>query len=538
VAREICQRTQGKAYISGSIASLGSQYVLDLKAMHCGNGDVLAHEQVTAAGKEKVLEALGNAASKLRGELGESITSVQKSDVRLEQLTTSSLEAFEAFSLGAKAQLEGKGDAVALSYFLRAIELDPNFAHAYSSAGVMYRGLGDYTRSNEYITKAYALRDRASGYENLLMQADYNYLVLGDVDKSLPLYEQLTESYPQYDIPWSYLAGIYSNLGQLERAAVASQKLIQLEPDVPFSYPWLMDDQRRLGRLLDTHKTYDLAISRRLDGSDLCQERYLLAFVEGDAKAMAEQVAWFENRPPDRSMLSLEALTAAYDGHARAAQEFSRRALAAAKQGKSLALEAFANLDAAWREAALGNMQEANRQTRSALNLAPENENVEARAAEIVARAGDIGRAQKLAQDLAKRFPQNTIIQRYWLPRIHAQLALVAKKPTEAVEQLRVAEPMEARSCNYSYDRGEAYLAAGQGAAAAAAFQQILDHRGLVGNCLPGALARLQLGRAFAMQGDTSKARAAYKDFLTLWQDADPDIPILKQAKAEYAKLQ
>lgn len=197
-----------------------------------------------------------------------------------------------------------------------------------------------------------------------------------------------------------------------------------------------------------------------------------------------------------------------------------------------------ATLDAAWREAALGNTQEASQQARAALDLAPENEDVEARAAEVLARAGDIERAEKLAQDLTKRFPQNTLIQRYWLPRTYAHLSLAAKKPTEAVEQIRVAEPMEARSCNYSYDRGEAYLAASQGAEAIAAFQQIIDHPGLVENCLPGALVRLQIGRAYVMQGDTGKAKAAYQDFLTLWKGADPDIPILKEAKAEYAKLQ
>jgi tetratricopeptide (TPR) repeat protein len=216
----------------------------------------------------------------------------------------------------------------------------------------------------------------------------------------------------------------------------------------------------------------------------------------------------------------------------------TRKASAAAKQAKSTEIEAYAILDAAWREAAVGNMQEANQQARAALDLAPENEDVESLATEVLARARDIGRAEKLAQDLTKRFPQNTVIQRYWLPRTYARLSLAAKKPTEAVEQLRVAEPMEARSCNYSYDRGEVYLEAGQGAEAVAAFQQIIDHPGLVANCIPGALALLQIGRAHLMQGDTPKAKAAYQDFLTLWKDADPDIPILKEAKAEYAKLQ
>jgi serine/threonine protein kinase/tetratricopeptide (TPR) repeat protein len=540
VAREVCQRTQGKAYISGSIASLGSQYIVGLKAVNCVNGDVLAQEQVSATGKERVLEALGTAAGKLRGELGESLASVQKSNAPLEVLTTSSLEALEAFNQGVKAELEGKSISVELSYFLRAIELDPKFAHAYSSAGVMYRILGDYGRSNEYLTKAYELRDRVSPYENLLMQADYYKYVVGDYDKSLALYQQMTEINPTADVPWSHLVDIYVNVGQLEKALEADLELVRLEPDTALFYPGLIDDERSLGRLLEAHKTYDLAVSRGLDGSSLRRQRYLLAFVEGDTKAMTEQTAWFDKKPPDiqSRMLALEADTHAYRGHVHVAREFTHRAVAAAGQADDSGSASFLRLRAAWAEAALGNLPEARKQATAAVDLAPQNEDVESSAAEVFARTGDTGRAQKMAQDLAKRFPQHTIIQRYWLPSIRAQLARTAKKPAEAVEQLRVAEPMEARSCNYSYDRGEAFLEAGQGSAAAAAFQQIFDHPGLVRNCLPGALARLQLGRTYAMQGDTVKAKAAYQDFLTLWKDADPDIPILKQAKSEYAKLQ
>ncbi len=539
VAREVCQRMQGKAFIIGSIASLGSQYVIGLKAVNCLNGDLRAHEQVAAAGKEKVLEVIGTAASRLRGELGESLASVRKSDAPLEVLTTSSLEAFEAYNRGAKAQMEGKGESVALSYFLRAIELDPKFAHAYSSAGVMFRNLGDYARSNEYLTKAFALRERASAYENLLMQADYYHLVLGDDDKSLGLYLQLAEGYPQHDIPWSYLTVIYSDLGQLEKALEASKQLVRVEPDVVFFYPWLTAIQRKLDRLSEARNTCDSAISRWGDDSALRSDRYLLAFVEGDTKGMAEQAAWFDKKPLDIqfSMLTLEADSEAYVGHMRAARELARRAVNAARTRDSLS-ESFVYLDAASREALIGNMRNASKQAAAAVDLSRENQEAEPSVADALARTGDAARAQKIAQDLAKRFPQHTIIQRYWLPRIHAQLARLAKKPADAVEQFRVAEPMEASKCNYSYDRGVALLEAAQGAAAAAAFQQILDHPGLVRNCLPGALARLQIGRAYAMQGDTAKAKAAYQDFLALWKDADHDIPILKQAKAEYAKLQ
>ena len=538
VAREVCQRSQSKAYIGGSIATLGSQYVIGLRAVNCANGNILVQEQTTATSKEKVLDALGSAVSKLRGELGESLASVQKSDLPLEQLTTPSLEALQAYTLGGKAQEEGKGYSAALSYFLRAIELDPNFAHAYSSAGVMYLALGDSARGKEYITKAYALRERAGAYESLLMQADYYDYVLGDLDKALELYQQMTESDPRDTIPWSHMAVAYSNLGQLEKTLEATKQVVR--PESGLFYPRLVGDERRLGHFSEAHKTSDLAASRGFDNFHLRWELYVLAFVEGDSKGMAEQVTWFDGKSPNTqdAFLSLEAETEAYRGHNRAAQEFSRRAAAAAVQAGDLEAAASYHLKAAWRKTVFGDMPDARKEVASALELVPQSEDVEAWGAEVLARTGNAAHAQTLAQDLVKRFPRHTVIHRYWLPMIEAQCALAAKKHAEAIERLREAEPLEARSCNYSYERGEAYLAAGQGSAAAAAFQQILDHPGLVRNCLPGALAHLEIGRAYAMQGDTAKAKAAYQDFLTLWKDADPDIPIFIAAKAEYTKLQ
>jgi eukaryotic-like serine/threonine-protein kinase len=539
VAREVCERSQGKAYVGGSIANLGSQYVIGLRAVNCANGNILAQEQTTATSKEKILDALGSAATKLRGELGESLASVQKSDMPLEQLTTPSLEALQAFTLGSKAQMEGKGTSAALSYFLRAIELDPNFAHAYSSAGIMYLGLGDPARGKEYIAKAYALRDRASAYESLLMQADYYDYVLGDLDKALELYQQMTESNPRDTIPWSHIHHAYSNLGQPEKALEASKQLVRLQPESGFFYPWLVNDERRLGHFSEAHETSDLAVSRGFDDSYLRLELYVLAFIEGNSKGMAEQVAWFDGKSPSTQyqILSLEAETETYRGHARAAEEFARRAAAAAVQAGNLEAAASYHLEAGWRKIAFGDTSDACKEAASALEAVPQSEDVESWGAEVLARCGNSARAKTLAEDLAKRFPQHTIIRRYWLTRIEAQIALAAKKPAEAIERLREAEPLEARSCNYSYERGEAYLAAGQGSAAAAAFQQILDHPGLVRNCLPGALAHLQIGRAYVMQGDTARAKAAYQDFLRLWKDADPDIPILIAAKAEYSKL-
>ena len=402
----------------------------------------------------------------------------------------------------------------------------------------MYLGLGDSARGKEYITKAYALRERASAYESLLMQADYYDYVLGDLDKALELYQQMTESNPRDAIPWSHMNHAYSNLGQPEKTLEASKQLVRLQPESGFFYPWLVGDERRLGHFSEAHKTSDLAVSRGFDNFDLRWELYVLAFVEGDLKGMAEQVAWFDGKSPNIQymFLSLEAETEAYRGHARAAQEFARRAAAAAVQAGDLEAGASYHLEAAWRETVFGDVSDARKEVAAALDFAPQSEDVESWGAEVLARAGNVTRARTLAQDLAKRLPRHTIIRRYWLPRIEAQIALAAKKPAEAIERLREAEPLEARSCNYSYERGEAYLAAGQGSAAAAAFQQILDHPGLVRNCLPGALAHLH-GPRVPMQGDSAKAKAAYRDFLTLWKEADPDIPIFKQAKFEYSKL-
>jgi tetratricopeptide (TPR) repeat protein len=319
----------------------------------------------------------------------------------------------------------------------------------------------------------------------------------------------------------------------------ASKQLVQLQPESGFYYPWLVSAERRLGHFSEAHKTSDLAVSRGFDNFHLRRELYVLAFVEGDSKGMAEQVAWFDGKSPNVQypFFSLEADTEAYRGHARAAQEFARRAAAdAAQAGDSEAVASY-HLEAAWRKTVFGDMSDACKEAASALEVVPQSEDVESWGAEVLARCGNTARAQTLARDLAKRFPRHTIIGRYWLPRIEAQIALAAKKPAEAIERLREAEPLEARSCNYSYERGEAYLAAGQGSAAAAAFEQILDHPGLVRNCLPGALAHLQIGRAYVMQGDTAKAKAAYQDFLMLWKNADPDTPVFIAAKAEYARL-
>jgi serine/threonine protein kinase/tetratricopeptide (TPR) repeat protein len=556
VARELCQRTGSKAYIAGSIASLGSEYVLGLKAVNCQSGDTLAQEQVTAASKEKVLVALGEAASKLRGELGESLATVQRFDVPLHQATTSSLEALKAFSLGQKTNNE-KGDAAALPYFQRAIELDPNFALGYTAAGADYSNLGQLERANEYYRKAFQLRERASEREKRAITADYYLNVTGELDKAAQTYQEEIESYPRSSVPYGNLGVVLALQGQYEKATDATRQLIRLAPDQVSSYVNLADYSLALQRFDETEQIIHEQ-SPKLDDFAFHDALYALAFLAADSPAMAEQQQWFASKPEAENYgLSLASDTEAYVGHLSKARELTTRAVDSAIRADSKETGAIFQDNAALREVAYGNPAEAGRLAAQALKLAPASQGVEIEAALAFAMAGDTTRADSLARDLGKRFPLDTQMQSLWLPAIRTQLALDRKDPASAVNIPQAASPLELGqivfvnnlSCLYPvYVHGEAYLAAGQGRAAAAEFQKILDHNGIVWNCWTGALAHLGVARANGLQSRTSqgvdadaariRALAAYKDFLTLWKNADPDIPILKEAKGEYAKLQ
>jgi eukaryotic-like serine/threonine-protein kinase len=546
VARELCQRADSRAYIAGSIASLGGQYVVGLKAVNCLNGDVLAQEQATATGKEKVLDALGDAASKLRTQLGESLASVQKFDTPLLQETTSSLEALKAYSLGQKAVSE-KGPAAALPYYEHAIELDPNFARAIEGVGIMYTGLGQSDRANEYLTKAFNLRDRASEREKLHITALYYQWVTGELDKAVETYREWVESYPKDDVAAIDLGTLYAVEGRYEPALEQTQRALRLNPDNVITYDNLTQVLLALNRLDDTRKTYDDAIARKLDDDVLHLVRYGVGFLQSDGKVMSEQTAWFTDRPEvENEMLALEAETEAYAGHLKEARELTRRAVDSALRADNKAGASIWELQGAFREEIVGEPG-ARERAIAGLRVAPDSPEAQEFGALILAGSGDANRAEALMQDLQKRFPFHTMVQSYWLPTIRAQIALVNQQPPQAVDMLQAALPVELGQplstqgpyCLYPvYVRGEAYLAAGQGGAAAAEFQKLIDHRGISWSCATGALARLGLGRAYALAGDKTKARAAYQDFLTLWKDAEPDIPILKQAKAEYAKLQ
>jgi eukaryotic-like serine/threonine-protein kinase len=558
VVRELCLRAGSKAYIAGSIGSLGSEYVLGLRAVNCQSADTLAQEQVTATSKEKVLDSLGEAATTLRGQLGESLATVQKFDVPLEQATTPSLEALKAYSLGNKAANE-KGTAVGLPHHLYAIQLDPNFAMGYRSVGLDYYSLGELGRASEYFTKAFQLRRQASERERLMISADYYSTVTGQLDKVIQTYQELIASYPHNAGFLSSLGTVYATQGQYEEATEVMRQAQHLAPDLVAPYEDLGNFLLAFQRLDEARQVIHEAQARKLDDVVLHNALYALAFLGTDSPAMAEQQQWFAGKPEYENFgLALASDTEAYAGHLGQARELTRRAADSAVHNDSKEGGAIWQENAALREAAFGNAPEARRTAAAGLKLAPASQGVEVEAALAFAISGDAARAESLAKDLNRRYPLDTQVQSLWLPAIHAQMALDRKNPAVALDGLQaVAPPIEFGlinfvlniSCLYpTYIRGEADLAAGEGSAAAAEFQRVLDHSGIVWNCWTGALAHLGLARANALQAKTSqgadadaaraRALAAYKDFLTLWKDADPDIPILKQTQAEYAKLQ
>jgi eukaryotic-like serine/threonine-protein kinase len=555
VSREVCQRAGSKAYIAGSIASLGSQYVLGLKAVNCQTGDTLAQEQTTASAKEKVLDTLGEEASKLRSELGESLATVQKFDAPLVEATTASLEALQTYSLGEKAFRE-KGPDAAMPYYQRAIEIDPNFAMANEEVGFVYHTLGEIARGGEYLTKAFQLHEHTSVREQLEISGMYYRDVTGELDKATSAFLQSIEIYPQ-DYRTRILQGtVYEGEGQYEKAREILGDS-RLAPDNVLPNIDLANSLLALQRFDEARQTIRQAQARNLDFYILHAALYALAFLGADRPAMAEEQQWFAGRPDTENVgLSLASDTEAYTGHLGKAREVTRRSVDSAIRADSKESGAIWLENAAMREAAFGNLTQAKQQAEEGLKLYSTSPSVQVEAALAFAMAGNVARAESLTEDLSKRYPRDTQMQSLWLPAIHAQLALDRKDPGEAISDLEAASAIELGqiafflnlSCLYpTYIRGEAYLGAGQGKEAATEFQKILDHSGIVWNCWTGALAHVGVARANALQARTSqgadadaarvRALAAYKDFLSLWKDADPEIPILKVAKAEYARL-
>jgi eukaryotic-like serine/threonine-protein kinase len=544
VAREVCVRTNNKAMLAGSITSLGTQYVIGLKAIHCIDGDIIAQEQAQARAKEDVLNTLDKVAISLRTKLGESLATLGKFDVPLEQATTSSLEALKAYSEALNAQGR-KGDAASLPLYKRAIELDHNFASAYEGLGLAYANLQETGLANDNLQKAFNLRDRLSVRENYGISTSYYSLVTQEVEKSNDIYEQWAHAYTRAVMPHNNLAVNYMRFGQYEKALAETQEAIRLQPD--FSAIWvnLMSLYVSLNRPTEAKAAYEQALARKLDDPSLHSTRYIVAFLDGDTGEMQRQVSWNSVRgtQEDLDFLSIQSDTQAYSGHMKKSRELARRAaeIAVSRDQKEGAV--IYPLREVLAEAELGNKTWARRQaaqpSRSGLTRS-----VQIVAALALASAGDTDGALSLANELHKASPSSTLLNKYYLPTIRAAVELARKRPDTAVEMLQAAStyelgsPEPVNNLYPIYVRGESYLQAGQGQQAAAEFQKIVDHRSIVLSFVFGALAHLQLGRAKAMTGDKGAARKAYGDFLTLWKDADSDIPILKQAKAEYTTLQ
>ncbi|HXZ40768.1 MAG TPA: protein kinase [Terriglobales bacterium] len=543
IARELCLRTGSKAIILGSISNLGGQYVIGVDAVGCSTGDTLAKEQEEAASKPDVLKALGKAATSLRARLGESLASVQKFDVPVEA-TTTSLEALKAFSMGITT-FRTKGEAESIPFYKRALELDPNFAVAYGSLGVAYGDLGQASLGAENIKKAYALRDRVSEREKYRISSMYCQVVTGELEQAIQVYELWANSYPQDATAPFNLGAIYAFLGQYDKALPATEQGQRLEPNV-IGYGNLAAIYLYLNRPDDARKTIEDAQQHKFEGDYLHWVLYQLAFLKGDTAEMARQVAWAAGKPgSEDQLLSFDSDTEAYYGHLSKARDLSRRAVDAAVRDDSKESAALWQINAALREAEFGNAATAKQDVAAALALAPGSD-VKMFAALALARAGDAARARPIVEELEKTYPSNTVLKVYWLPAIKAAIELSANNFSPALVFLEAAAPYELGTPRQlqlgtlypAYLRGQAQLLAHNGIAAAAEFQKLLDHKGIVLNFVTGSLTPLQIARAYAMAGDSAKAKAAYQDFLTLWKDADPDIPILKEAKAEYAKLQ
>jgi eukaryotic-like serine/threonine-protein kinase len=538
ITREVCQRTSSAAALDGSIALIGARYNLILKAVNCVNGELLADTEAQANDKSHVLDALGKAASEMRRRLGESLSTLQKYNTPLEQATTPSLEALQAYSFG----LNTDDDAVASAFFQRATQLDPNFAMAYWALAY---STADTGLSAGSARKAFELRAGLSEREKLHIEEEYYYVVTGDLMKARRGAEVGARTYPR-DPDFHESLRVYSSaLGQYEAGLKESREFLRLNSYQWVPYRSVAFAYLYLNRVEEAEAAAKEAHAKGLD-SRLAPLLYGIAFYRNDTSEMARQVASAAGKADEELLLALEADTDAYFGHLGKAREFLRQAADSAGREGEKETAATYYAASALREALFGNADRAGQQAILAKGRAS-GRDMDYGLALALAYAGYAREAQALADDLSKRFPQDTVVQFNYLPTLRAKLALLHSNPQQALVILEAASPYELGLPSLSYYnwpnvypvyvRGEAYLVAHQGSKAAAEFQKILDHRGIVLNEPIGALAHLQLGRAYGMQVETAKSRAAYQDFFTLWKDADPDIPILKAAKAEYAKL-
>ena len=534
VAREVCQRRNGAAVLQGSIAEIGTRYDLVLKAVSCSTGESLGSAEAQASDKNQVLDAIGRASSQIREKLGESLTTVQRFDTPLAQATTSSLEALKAYSLGLSKF--GKGDpSGAMPLFQQAIELDPEFAMAYLDLGESYGLLGQYAHNREQVRKAFALRGHASERERFNLVAVYHQAVSLDLDRTIENSELWEQSYPRDFTPHRVLGFEYGVLGKHQRSAEEFRKAQQLDPSQALPYAGLMVDDMAMDRFTEAREVFEEAKSHNVQAGEAERKLYSLAFLEGDKETMEKLVAAMSSEPGfEMAALAEQSHTAAYFGRLKAARELAGQMTEKALREKDTASAADVESDAAFREALFGNLAEARIHVAEAVKLGGEPPTA-------LVLASDAAQAGKMVDSLERQSPPNGYVYKVRVPQLRGAIALKRGNPARALELLAPTAIYDGGWFDlymFAYVRGEAYLLARRGREAAAEFQKIIDHRGIVVNQPYGAVARLELGRAYTLQGDTAKARGAYQNFFALWKDADPDIPILKQAKIEYDKLQ
>ena len=550
LARQVCQRNHGKAFTAGSIASLGTQYVLNLKAVNCSTGDVLTQQQTQVVRKEDVIRALSEQATLLRGKLGESLASIQKFDVPLGQATTPSLEALQAYTIGSQYlfQLDNQSAIVPLQ---RAIELDPGFAAAYQALGVVYGNLDQTGLMEENMTKAFSLRSRSTEAESLRIEAAYYMYVIGDRYKGMEVYRLVKSVYPQAAYPYNHIGVAYIGLGQYEEAMAEHQEVYRRNPTA-IALGNLAGVLISLSRLQEAEKLLPQGETRHLNRQSLLPFYYSLAFLRHDSQQMEEIVTEASaDSGMRRQFFSIQADTAAYEGQFQRSRKFRQQAVESCLNYSLKESAAAQVAAAAMQESDVGNFKEAQQLAARSLKLA-RTRVVLAAAALAYAQSGNVHQAQALADELGRRYPLHTFAQLSWIPNIQAIIATQQGDGSSAVEMLQKTAPVELGNANGEMDNGlelrpvytraQAYLRMHRGAEAAAEFRKILDHPGFlggnaVGGNTIGALAQVGLARAYVLEGNHTKARAEYEQFLNLWKDADPDVPILTQAKAEYAKL-
>jgi eukaryotic-like serine/threonine-protein kinase len=546
LAPKLCQRLGAAAYLSGAIARDGAGYTVKLGAFQCADSSEMASARADAAGKDQVVHALGSVATALRGKFGEDPASLKKFDLPLDRATTASMEALKSFAEGRRLTRE-QGSVEAVPAFKKAIESDARFALAYSNLAVGYYNLNQNALAADRIRQAFELADRQTVRDRLHITTLYYDLGTGDVSKAIASYKEWAQLYPRDDIAKGNLASEYFLIGDYEQAANFAQQALRLDPGSTAWYENVSTAYIALMRLEEAQNVLNQALSRKLDDPAMHADLYAVAFLRGDAPSMQREMDWSVGKVGgEDAMLALQADTEAYVGHVRKARELSRRAVETAQKSQLAEPAAIWQGIAALREAVFGNVQEARTETDKILELAPNSRDAQTLAILVLARTGDLRRSQTMLEDLAAANVSNTVVQSGWIPTVRAQAAILNQKPMQALELLETVKPFERGQLigNLSYScmvpvylRGEAYLSAKQGPQAIAEFQKLIDSRGIVGNCWSGSLALLGQGRAQALSGATNAARKSYQRFFDLWKSADANVPILKSARAESAKL-